>query len=308
MRAVGDLQPSARPLRIGRRRADSASRLRHCLQPVRDQRRPLDVQLARDPGYAHLPDGGTQNLYFGERGSQTFPGFALLDLAATYQIPVFRTASPWIKVEMLNVTNNQKLISWDTTVTPDPEQPARRERPADRLHQGAALRPGDGEHRLPGLASGPDRRPDVPAVRRGSLLNVSLTCSTHGEALGPRRPLITSSAMAPATVPERCNMRPHLRVGASPRRTMRTKLIVAFAAAVLIAATAPVMTVTNGQPDLNRHPYVGLAIQFDAVDPNFITLCSGSALSSTVFLTASHCFDPARPVFVTSQARGHPSA
>jgi hypothetical protein len=80
---------------------------------------------------------------------------------------------------------------------------------------------------------------------------------------------------------------------------MRTKLIVAFAAAVLIAATAPVMTVTNGQPDGNRHPYVGLAIQFDAVDPNFITLCSGSALSSTVFLTASHCFDPARPVFVT---------
>ena len=77
-----------------------------------------DVQLARDPGYAHLPDGGTQTLFFGERGAQTFPGFALLDLAATYQIPVFRTASPWVKVEILNLTNNQKLISWDTTVTP----------------------------------------------------------------------------------------------------------------------------------------------------------------------------------------------
>jgi hypothetical protein len=82
-----------------------------------------DVQLARDPGYAHLPDGGTQTLYFGDRGSQTFPGFALFDLAATYQVPVFRTASPWIKVEILNVTNNQKLISWDTTVTPDPDSP-----------------------------------------------------------------------------------------------------------------------------------------------------------------------------------------
>ena len=82
-----------------------------------------DVQLARDPGYAHLPDGGTQTLFFGERGAQTFPGFALLDLAATYQIPVFRTVRPWVKVEILNLTNNQKLISWDTTVTPDPNSP-----------------------------------------------------------------------------------------------------------------------------------------------------------------------------------------
>jgi hypothetical protein len=70
-----------------------------------------------------LPDGGTQTLFFGERGAQTFPGFALLDLAATSQIPVFRTVGPWVKVEILNLTNNQKLISWDTTVTPDPNSP-----------------------------------------------------------------------------------------------------------------------------------------------------------------------------------------
>ena len=82
-----------------------------------------DIQLARDPGYAHLPNGGTQTLFFGERGAQTFPGFALLDLAATYQIPVFKTVRPWVKVEILNLTNNQKLISWDTTVTPDPNSP-----------------------------------------------------------------------------------------------------------------------------------------------------------------------------------------
>jgi hypothetical protein len=82
-----------------------------------------DIQLARDPGYARLPDGGTQTLYFGERGSQSFPGFALFDLAATYQVPLFKTLSPWVKAEILNVTNNQKLIAWDTTVTPDPGSP-----------------------------------------------------------------------------------------------------------------------------------------------------------------------------------------
>jgi hypothetical protein len=80
---------------------------------------------------------------------------------------------------------------------------------------------------------------------------------------------------------------------------MRTKLIAAIAAVALFAATAPVLTVTNGQPDQNRHPYVGLAIQFEPQHPGFITLCSGSALSPTVFLTAAHCFDPSLPVLVT---------
>jgi hypothetical protein len=82
-----------------------------------------DIQLARSPGYANLPGGGTQTLFFGDRGSQSFDGFALLDLATTYRVPVIRSASPWVKLEVLNLTNNQKVISWDTTVTPDPNSP-----------------------------------------------------------------------------------------------------------------------------------------------------------------------------------------
>jgi hypothetical protein len=38
-------------------------------------------------------------------------------------VPVFRSASPWVKLEVLNLTNNQKVISWNTTVTPDPNSP-----------------------------------------------------------------------------------------------------------------------------------------------------------------------------------------
>ena len=82
-----------------------------------------DIQLARNPGYARLPDGGTQTLFFGERGSESFDGFALLDLATTYRVPVFRSLSPWVKLEVLNLTNNQKVIQWNTTVTPDPNSP-----------------------------------------------------------------------------------------------------------------------------------------------------------------------------------------
>jgi hypothetical protein len=42
------------------------------------------IQAARNPGYAGTP---TQQIFFGERGSQSFKGFAVLDLAATYGIP-----------------------------------------------------------------------------------------------------------------------------------------------------------------------------------------------------------------------------
>jgi hypothetical protein len=68
--------------------------------------------------------------------------------------------------------------------------------------------------------------------------------------------------------------------------------------AAVLTVVAPVLTVTNGQPDGNRHPYVGLAIQF-IPGTNLISVCSGSALSDTRFLTAAHCFDPNLPVLVT---------
>jgi hypothetical protein len=74
------------------------------------------VQAARNPGYAGTP---TQQVFFGERGSQSFEGFALVDLALTYSIPVWRSAQPWIKFETFNLLNNQKLIAWDTTITAD---------------------------------------------------------------------------------------------------------------------------------------------------------------------------------------------
>jgi len=79
---------------------------------------------------------------------------------------------------------------------------------------------------------------------------------------------------------------------------MRIKVFGGLVIAAFLAAVAPVMTVTNGQPDGNGHPYVGVAIQF-IPNTNFVAVCSGSALSATRFLTAAHCFDPSLPVFVS---------
>ena len=80
---------------------------------------------------------------------------------------------------------------------------------------------------------------------------------------------------------------------------MRKKLIVLLVVFALLAVVIPAQAVTNGQPDGTGHPYVGVAIQFIPDMPGFVIVCSGSAISSTRFLTAAHCFDPSREVFVS---------
>jgi hypothetical protein len=77
------------------------------------------------------------------------------------------------------------------------------------------------------------------------------------------------------------------------------RLIVSLSVFTLIVAGTLLHAVTNGQPDGNAHPYVGVAIQPIPTMPGFVFVCSGAALSSTVFLTAAHCFDPTAPVFVS---------
>jgi hypothetical protein len=80
------------------------------------------VQRGRNPGYARLPGSGangSQTLFFGERGSQEFAGYGLVDLGVTYNVPVWKTLKPWMRVEVLNLLNNDKLIGWDTTITVD---------------------------------------------------------------------------------------------------------------------------------------------------------------------------------------------
>jgi hypothetical protein len=67
---------------------------------------------------AGYPDGpSSQTIYFEGRGTGRFKGFQVLDVAATYNIPVFRTLRPYVNLGIWNALNNQKQIRWATTVS-----------------------------------------------------------------------------------------------------------------------------------------------------------------------------------------------
>ena len=80
---------------------------------------------------------------------------------------------------------------------------------------------------------------------------------------------------------------------------MLTRIISTIVVALVLTATGPANAVTNGQPDGNNHPWVGVMIQPIQSMPGFVSVCTGAALSATKFLTAAHCADPTMPVFVS---------
>lgn len=80
------------------------------------------VQLARNPGYARA-SGQAQTIFFDERGSEFFNASNQVDLGVLYQLPLWKTLRPWLKLEYYNVFNNQALVGFNTAVTPDANSP-----------------------------------------------------------------------------------------------------------------------------------------------------------------------------------------
>jgi hypothetical protein len=80
----------------------------------------------------------------------------------------------------------------------------------------------------------------------------------------------------------------------------RTVLLLATMALSILLAGGVAQAIINGEPDRNRHPYVGMVY-------NAEFLCSGTLISPTVFLTAAHCTEAFEqgdsPVWVTFEQR-----
>ena len=77
----------------------------------------IQTNLLTAAGYPDAPS--SQNVYFGDRGSQFFPGVTLFDSSVNYELPIYRTARPWLKFDVYNLFNDLKVIRYNTTVVPD---------------------------------------------------------------------------------------------------------------------------------------------------------------------------------------------
>jgi len=74
------------------------------------------------------------------------------------------------------------------------------------------------------------------------------------------------------------------------KKLMRKKMLFALVAAIAILAIGVTSAgaITDGELDGNGHPYVGLMVA-QLADGTPLWRCSGTLLSSTLFLTAGHC-------------------
>lgn len=83
--------------------------------------------------------------------------------------------------------------------------------------------------------------------------------------------------------------------GFSPKTVLTTPparrllLVSVVAATLLTAVAAPTGAITGGEPDGGRHPYVGGTVLYYPPRDETIVNCTGSLISSTVFVTAAHC-------------------
>lgn len=84
---------------------------------------------------------------------------------------------------------------------------------------------------------------------------------------------------------------------------MRHKALAATVAALALvfAAAAPASAITDGVPDGEGHPYVGLMVAQDG-DGNPMWRCSGTLISPTVYVTAGHCTFDAEHVEIWFQS------
>jgi hypothetical protein len=72
----------------------------------------------------------------------------------------------------------------------------------------------------------------------------------------------------------------------------RAVLLLATMALAVLLASGVAQAIVNGEPDGNRHPYVGaLVTEFEVAEgeTELFPACSGTLISPTVFLTAGHC-------------------
>ena len=79
------------------------------------------IQRQLGAAYPNLPNN--QTLFYSARGTEFFDAAHLWDLGIQFEVPVFRSLRPYAKLDVFNLFNNDELIAWNTTVSPDNSGP-----------------------------------------------------------------------------------------------------------------------------------------------------------------------------------------
>jgi hypothetical protein len=77
---------------------------------------------------------------------------------------------------------------------------------------------------------------------------------------------------------------------------MRLRWLIALVILLALVPISVVYAVTNGQPDGNNHPYVGMITFYDQ-GGTYLWRCSGTLIAPNVVLTAGHCVSDPTPAF-----------
>jgi hypothetical protein len=77
-----------------------------------------DVPLSDYPGYVN--DAGTYTHFFEGRGSDRFDDWWRVDLSGRYQFPIWKQLQGWIKVNVVNFTNESAVVTYQTSARAAP--------------------------------------------------------------------------------------------------------------------------------------------------------------------------------------------
>jgi hypothetical protein len=78
------------------------------------------ISAGKDPGYNNEPS--TVTIFWGDRGAGEYNATSLFDVSLQYSLPIWKI-TPWIKVDVRNILNDDTLITYNTTVNPDAASP-----------------------------------------------------------------------------------------------------------------------------------------------------------------------------------------
>lgn len=93
------------------------SPLRYSLAATGEPLSLIQENLLAAAGYTDAP--GDQTIFFGSRGSESFNPITLFDVSAQYDFGIWNRVRPFLKVDVYNVFNNNKLVTFDTTIFAD---------------------------------------------------------------------------------------------------------------------------------------------------------------------------------------------